>query len=82
MFQLIICVYSTNFILKPGLHEPQRPIERSVTLVFSIVVKRRRCALQVSSVARLQNKETLRSTQLAVVVRVKQDLQNDKLVSR
>ena len=45
-------------ILKPGLHEPQLPVERSVTLVFSVVVERRRCALQVGSVARLQeNKE-------------------------
>ena len=24
-------------ILKPGLHEPQLPVERSVTLVFSLV---------------------------------------------
>ena len=40
--------------LKPGLHEPQLPVEWSVTLVSSIVVERRRCALQVSSVARLQ----------------------------
>ena len=45
--------------LKPGLHEPQLPVERSVTLVSSIVVERRCCALQVSSVARLQEiKET------------------------
>ena len=29
-------------------------VERSVTLVSSIAVERRRCALQVSSVARLQ----------------------------
>ena len=44
---------------KPGLNEPQLPDERSVTLVSSTVVERRRCALQVSSVARLQeNKET------------------------
>ena len=44
--------------LKPGLHEPQLPVERSVTLVSSIVVERRRYALQVSNVARLQeNKE-------------------------
>ena len=44
---------------KPGLHEPQQPVERSVTLVSCIVVERRRCALQVSSVAPLQeNKET------------------------
>ena len=28
--------------LKPGLHEPQLPVERRVTLVFSTVVKRRR----------------------------------------
>ena len=26
---------------KPGLHEPQLPVESSVTLVFSIVVERR-----------------------------------------
>ena len=46
------------FKLKPGLHELQLPVERNVTLVSSIVVDRRRCALQVSSVARLQeNKE-------------------------
>ena len=58
---------------KPGLHEPQLLVERSVTLVSSIVVERRRCALQVSSVARLQEKkQTRRSTQLAVVVRVNQ----------
>ena len=38
---------------KPGLHESQLPIERSVTLVSSIVVEQRRCPLQVSSVARL-----------------------------
>ena len=40
--------------LKPGLHELQLPVERSVTLVSSIVVERRCCALKVSSVARLQ----------------------------
>ena len=40
--------------LKPGLHEPQLQVERSVTLVSSVVVERHRCALQVSSVARLQ----------------------------
>ena len=28
---------------KPGLHELQLPVERSVTLVSSIVVERRRC---------------------------------------
>ena len=45
--------------LKPGLHAPQLPVERSVTLVSFIVVERRCCALQVSSVARLEeNKET------------------------
>ena len=61
--------------LKPGLHKPQLQVERSVTLVSSIVVERRRCVLQVSSVVRLQeNKETRRSTQLAVVVRVNQSL--------
>ena len=37
----LICV-------KPGLHESQLPVERSVTLVSSIVVERRRCALQIS----------------------------------
>ena len=36
--------------LKPGLHEPQLPVERSVTLVSSVVIERRRCALQVVSV--------------------------------
>ena len=46
------------FRLKPGLHEPRLQVERSVKLVSSIVVERRRCALQVSSVARLENKET------------------------
>ena len=50
---------SVKALLKPGLHKPQLLVERSVTLVSSIVVERRRCALQVSSVARLQeNKET------------------------
>ena len=45
--------------LKPGLYEPQLPVERSVTSVSTIVVDRRRCALQVSSVAQLQeNKQT------------------------
>ena len=48
-----------KFAFKPGLHKPQLPVERSITLVSSIVVKRRHCLLQVSSVARLQkNKET------------------------
>ena len=28
--------------LKPSLHEPQLPVEKSVTLVLSIVVERRR----------------------------------------
>ena len=43
-------------MIKPGLSE--LPV-KSGTLVSSIVVKQRRCALQVSSVARLQeNKET------------------------
>ena len=46
-------------VVKPSLHEPQLPIGRSVTLVSFIVVERRRCALQASSFARLQeNKET------------------------
>ena len=45
-------------LAKPGLHKPQLPVERSVTLVSSIVAERRRCALKVGSVARLQeNKE-------------------------
>ena len=45
--------------LKSGLHEPQLPVERSVTLVSSIAGERRRYALQVSIVAQLQeNKET------------------------
>ena len=57
--------------LKPGLHKPQLPGWRSVALVSFIVVERRHRALQVSSVARLQkNKETWRSTQLAVTFRV------------
>ena len=48
-----------NKSLKPGLHEPQLPVERSVTLLSSIEIERRRCALLVSRVARLQeNKET------------------------
>ena len=55
-------IYNQNIAkhsLKPGLHELQLPVERSVTLVSSIVVEQSRCALQVSSVARLQeNKET------------------------
>ena len=60
---------TVNF--KPGLHEPQLPIGRSVTIVSPTVVERRRWTLQVSSVARLQeNKETWRSIQLAVVDRI------------
>ena len=48
--------YNTGF--KPDLHECQLPVERSVTLVSSIVVEVRRCAHQVNSVTRLQeNKE-------------------------
>ena len=43
--------------VKTGLHEPQLSIERRITLVSSIVVKRCRCALQVSSVAQLQLKK-------------------------
>ena len=43
--------------LKPGLHEPQLSVERSVTLVSSIVVERRLSALHVDSVARLQEKK-------------------------
>ena len=44
--------------LQLGLHERQLPVEWSVTLVSSIVVEQRRYALQVSSIARLQeNKE-------------------------
>ena len=47
------------FTIEPGWHEPQLPVERSVTLVSSIVVEPHRCALKVSSVARLQDdKET------------------------
>ena len=40
--------------LKPGLHEPQLPVEKNVTLAFCIVVERHRCPIQVSSFARLQ----------------------------
>ena len=59
--------------VKPSLHEIQLPVERSVTLVSSIVVERRRCALQVSSVARLQeNKQSGCFSQLVLVVRVNQ----------
>ena len=47
--------------LKPGLHEPQQPVERNVALVSSIVVERRCCALK-------------RSSQLAVEVRLNQAL--------
>ena len=56
-----VLVYSIAFSneyrvhdFKLGLHEPELPVERSVTLVSSIVVERRCCALQVSYVARLQ----------------------------
>ena len=38
-------------VLKPGLREPQLPVEMNVTLVSSSVVERPRCAIQVSSVA-------------------------------
>ena len=63
------------FFFKPGLHERQLPVESSVTLVSSIAVERRCGALQVSSVARLQEKkEKWRSTQLTVVIRVNQAL--------
>ena len=59
--------------IKPGLYEPQLPVERNVTLIFFIAVERHCCTLQVSSVAWLQeNKETWRSTQPAVVVRINQ----------
>ena len=53
-------VQSLDFsTFKPGLHEPQLPVERSISLVSSTVVERHCCALQVSGVARLQeNKET------------------------
>ena len=43
---------------KPGLHESQLLVERSVTLVSSVIVERRRCTLQVCSVARLQENKT------------------------
>ena len=57
--RLISTLNLSMFPFKPGLHKPQLPVERSVALVSSIVVERRRCALQVRSVARLQeNKET------------------------
>ena len=63
--------------LKPGLDEPQLPIGRSVTLLSSLVVERRRCSLLISSVAGLQeNKERRRFTQLTVMVRVNQALQS------
>ena len=42
--------YTLITLLKPGLHESQLPVGRNVPLVSSIVVERRRCALQVSSV--------------------------------
>ena len=49
---------SRKWSLKSGLHKPQLPVDTSVTLVSSIVVEQLRCALQVSSIARLQeNKE-------------------------
>ena len=47
-------MYKNYCFFKTGLHKPQLPVERSITLVSSIVVTRRRCALQVSSVAQLQ----------------------------
>ena len=37
-FSAIVCS------IKPGLHEPQLPVERSVTLLSFIAVERRRCA--------------------------------------
>ena len=33
---------SSSIPIKPGLHESQLPVERSITLVFSIVVEKRR----------------------------------------
>ena len=54
--------------VKPGLHEPQLPVERSVTSVSSIVVDRRYYApmrassQQRRSTAREQKKVTLHST--------------------
>ena len=48
-----------KFAFKPGLRKLQMLVKRNVTLVSSIAVERRRCLLQVSSVAQLQeNKET------------------------
>ena len=48
-----------HWTLKPGLHEPQLPVERSVMSVSCIVVKRYCFVLPVSSVTRLQkSKET------------------------
>ena len=51
--KLSILIFVREFApgLKPGLHEPQLSVEWSVILVSSIVVERRYCALQVSSVA-------------------------------
>ena len=58
LFLLTVPIY-IYLTLKPDSHEPQLPVEKSVTLVSSIVVERRRCALQVSNVARQQeNKQT------------------------
>ena len=44
---------SSSTTLKPGLHEPHLSVKRRVTLVPSILVEQRCCALKRSSVARL-----------------------------
>ena len=53
---------SSSTILKPGLHEPHLSVERSVTLVLSILVEQRCCALKRSSVARLSAQQRRSTT--------------------
>ena len=46
IFSKLNKILTPNALLKPGLHEPQLPVERSVALVFSIVVEQSCCALK------------------------------------
>ena len=42
----MLMIHALLFSIRPGLHEPQLPVERSVTLVSSIVAERRRYELK------------------------------------
>ena len=73
MFQMLVKACLVRLInekttgLQPGLHEPQLPVEKSITLVSSIVIERRRARSKSTALVdykRIKKRDTPLNLQL------------------